>query len=40
MKIFFFLLTISVFINVNGQNSRNKVFFGIIESDSYQKMIK
>lgn len=37
MKIFFFLLTISVFINVNGQNSRNKVFFGIIESDSYQK---
>lgn len=37
MRIFFLLMTISIFINVNGQNSRNKIFFGIIESDSYQK---
>lgn len=26
-----------VFININGQSSRNKIFFGIIEGNSYQK---
>lgn len=31
------LLAISLFINVNAQSNRNKFFFGIIESDSYQK---
>lgn len=37
MKLAVLLLSIGLFINVNGQSSRNKVFFGIIESDSYQK---